>query len=112
MGRIKQYSKKQKKKPSKKRVNPDLMDITTPVTTEDPSKHSSDALSVGKKKQLFKKEKAKHIKQKIQELKQQTKKLKKKKLDQKAEKKKISKEIKRLKKSLKESKEVSSDKDE
>ena len=59
------------------------------------------ALSVGKKKQIFKKEKSKAIKTKIQELKQRSLKLKKKNLDQKAEKKKIAKEIHRLKASLK-----------
>ncbi len=57
----------------------------------DNSKFSEAALSVGKKKQIFKKEKAKHIKAKIQELKKQSKKLKKKKLDQKAQKKQIAK---------------------
>jgi hypothetical protein len=45
------------------------------------AKYSEAALSVGKKKQIFKKEKAKSIKAKILELKMQSKKLKKKKLD-------------------------------
>ena len=71
-----------------------------------PSVASDAALSVGKKKQIFKKEKAKTIKNRIQELKMQSKKLKKKKLDQKAEKKKIAKEIHRLKASLKANEEI------
>ena len=50
----------------------------------DPTTYSVEALSVGKKKQLFKKGKAKQIKDKIQELKLQSKKLKKKKLEDKA----------------------------
>lgn len=37
---------------------------------QDPTTYSAEALSVGKKKQLFKKGKAKGIKAKIQELKQ------------------------------------------
>ena len=69
-------------------------------------KHSEAALSVGKKKQIFKKEKAKSIKNRIQELKQQSKKLKKKNIEQKAEKKRIAKEIKTLKASLKASEEL------
>jgi hypothetical protein len=48
---------------------------------DDPSKHSSAALSVGKKKTIFKKEKSRLIKAKIGELKIQSKKLKKKNLD-------------------------------
>merc|ERR1719393_1085408 len=59
------------------------------------------ALSVGKQKSIFKKEKASQIKKKIEELKAKTAKLKKKNLSQRVEKKEISKEIKRLKVSLK-----------
>ena len=57
--------------------------------------------TIGKKKQIFKREKSKVIKGKIAELKARSLKLKKKNLDQKAEKKKIAKEIHRLKASLK-----------
>jgi 5'-deoxynucleotidase YfbR-like HD superfamily hydrolase len=57
--------------------------------------------TIGKKKQIFKREKSKVIKAKISELKARSLKLKKKNLDQKAEKKKIAKEIHRLKASLK-----------
>ena len=64
------------------------------------------ALSVGKKKQLFKKGQAKQVKAKIQELKQKSLKLKKKNLAQKAEKKKIAKVIHRLKAALKACEEV------
>ena len=64
------------------------------------------ALTIGKKKQMFKKGKAKEIKAKIQELKLRSLKLKKKNLEQKAEKKKIAKEIHRLKASLKACEEV------
>jgi hypothetical protein len=59
------------------------------------------AVTIGKRKQIFKKNKSKVIKAKIAELKARSLKLKKKNLNQKAEKKKIAKEIHRLKASLK-----------
>lgn len=84
MGRIKQYSKKQKKRHPKKllkKSEKEAMDVQDDhAQHEDPAKHSSDALSVGKKKQIFKKEKSKPIKAKIAELKLQSKKLNKKNL--------------------------------
>jgi hypothetical protein len=59
------------------------------------------AVTIGKKKQLFKKNKSKVIKAKIAEFKARSLKLNKKNLNQKAEKKKIAKEIHRLKASVK-----------
>jgi hypothetical protein len=64
------------------------------------------ALTIGKKKQIFKKTKSKDIKAKIAELKSRSLKLNKKNLNQKAEKKKIAKEIHRLKASLKACEEI------
>lgn len=65
MGRIKQYSKKQhnKKKHQKKTKKgaDDQMDLSQDSIV-DPSKSSTAALSVGKQKQIFKKQKAKSIK--------------------------------------------------
>ena len=58
-------------------------------------------LTVAKRKQIFKKHKAKDVKAQIAELMQQSKKLKKKDLDQKAQKRKIAKQIKELKASIK-----------
>lgn len=68
MGRIKQYSKKakhsKKSKSSKKnRKDSDMMDEDAlDFNSELQQTHSNEALSVGKKKQIFKKEKAKGIK--------------------------------------------------
>jgi hypothetical protein len=63
-------------------------------------------VTIGKKKQIFKKTKSKDIKAKIAELKARSLKLKKKNLNQKAEKKKIAKEIHRLKASVKACEEI------
>lgn len=99
MGRVKHYatmrsSKKKHLKKQRKTAEPEaITDETEPKVEQ--------ALTVGKKKQIFKKEKAKGIKAKIQELKIRSLKLKKKNLEQKAEKKKIAKEIHRLKACLK-----------
>ena len=64
------------------------------------------ALTNGKKKQIFKKEKSWDIKAKIAELEARSLKLNKKNFNQKAEKKKIAKEIHRLKASLKACEEI------
>jgi hypothetical protein len=87
MGRIKQYSKKSKSKGKNKKKHSKIEgseDAEVKV-------HCEEALSVGKKKQIFKKEKAKGIKSRITELKMKSKKLRKKNLDEKKEKKMIAK---------------------
>lgn len=95
MGRVKHYSTQNNKKKHRQDKHKIVEDS-----------ENTQNLSIAKKKQIFKKSKAKVVKAKITELKQRSLKLKKKNLDQKAEKKKIAKEIHRLKASLKASSEV------
>ncbi len=70
MGRVKQYSrsthKKQKKSKKRQDKSADMEDVPSneEVKTQE-QKQREAALSVGKKKQIFKKEKAKSIKAKI-----------------------------------------------
>ncbi len=109
MGRVKKYSGGQKhrrsksllkKKPTK---NDDSDNADTQMADTNSAAASSSALSIGKRKQIFKKSKdgRREVKKQILELKRQTSKLRKRNLDQKSEKKSISKEIKKLRVSKK-----------
>lgn len=76
MGRIKDYSsqrhhqKKHKKLLKKQRkVKDEVMSDEEIKDQQADNAHSNEALSVGKKKQIFKKKKAKSIRKRIQELK-------------------------------------------
>eukprot|EP00351_Strombidinopsis_sp_SopsisLIS2011_P001264 CAMPEP_0116876574 /NCGR_PEP_ID=MMETSP0463-20121206/8484_1 /TAXON_ID=181622 /ORGANISM="Strombidinopsis sp, Strain SopsisLIS2011" /LENGTH=86 /DNA_ID=CAMNT_0004523251 /DNA_START=130 /DNA_END=390 /DNA_ORIENTATION=+ len=75
------------------------------MDTNNASSASEAALAVSKvkRKQIFKKTKAKDYKKKIEELRLASKKLKKRNIDQKAEKRRIAHEIKELKKFIKKS---------
>eukprot|EP00347_Sterkiella_histriomuscorum_P022968 403336455 len=108
MGRTKNYKAGQEKKNRSKKLRRQERNKPQEEMKDDDNIQDGQAaaLSVGKKRQIFKKEKSKAIKQKIMELKHQSLKLKKKKLDEKAEKKKIAKEIHRLKASLKACEEI------
>ena len=108
MGRVKHYSRQHNKQHTLKRKKnshkkDEVKHDDSHMSDHEDSKPTQQeaALSVGKKRQLFKKGQAKQIKAKIIELKQKSLKLKKKNLEQKAEKKKIAKEIHRLKAALK-----------
>lgn len=100
MGRVKHYTRHSNKKRHQKgqSKNDDYNDLIEETKQE--------VITAGKKKQIFKKGRAKEIKAKIKELKVQSLKLKKKNLEQKSQKKKIAKEIHRLKASLKACEEV------
>ena len=98
MGRVKKYSSGSKSHRSKStsKINRKSEDAAMQI---DDDNQATSKMSLGKRKQIFKKSKeGRHeLKKQILELKRQSSKLRKKYLDQKSQKKQISKQIKQIK---------------
>jgi hypothetical protein len=98
MGRVKKYSKQHSNK--KRNQSRESFKLKHPKNTEDeedaPMTGQEAALSVAKRKQIFKKTNRRDVKKRIAELRLDSIKLKKRNLDQKAQKKIIAHEIKDL----------------
>ena len=101
MGRVKKYSSGSKHRRSKvtHKINRKSDDAAMQVDSDDQGASTTTQMSLGKRKQIFKKSKeGRHeLKKQILELKRQTSKLRKRHLDQKSQKKQISKQIKAIK---------------